>query len=380
MREAVLAPGEADPLEFKKAYRYGASAREPLNDTAFRQAERLFKQKKKTVINSKEKLIGGHLSNDEIKQMYPSSEVSTTESSGVRVVTFRDKPGLIYIPAAISCDEQRTLLVKIFKDAMKPPSTSNIDTFYDVPPEGLFSCIHRNGDLKFTRKDTKTNHTDPKGDTEDPAPKKGHSDAGPSLHLSAEELLRKVRWHTLGVDYDWSTKEYRWTGPHCPFPSFLQAVSKEICALVGFDGYRPEAGIINYYQQGDSLTGHVDRSEEDDTSPLFSLSLGLDAVFLVGGSARTDPHIVSFRLSSGDVVIMSGPCRRCYHGVPLVIPDSLPDHLQLSQLEDANCRRSASGASFCSPSEVSQCIPTALRLIDGARINVNIRQVWKSHQ
>ena len=59
---------------------------------------------------------------------------------------------------------------------------------------------------------------------------------------------------------------------------------------------------------------HVDRSELCATSPLVSISLGCAAVFLIGGPTR-DSEPVPILLRSGDVVIMSGPCRRAYHGM-----------------------------------------------------------------
>ena len=33
------------------------------------------------------------------------------------------------------------------------------------------------------------------------------------------------------------------------------------------------------------------------------------------------------RLHSGDIIIMTEPCRRFFHGVPLIIEDTLPSYL-----------------------------------------------------
>jgi DNA oxidative demethylase len=86
----------------------------------------------------------------------------------------------------------------------------------------------------------------------------------------------------------------------------------------GFPGYDPDACLINRYQPGSKLSLHVDKDERDPTSPIVSVSLGIPAVFLWGGTRRADrPRRI--RLESGDVVVWGGPARFIYHGVaPLV--------------------------------------------------------------
>lgn len=46
---------------------------------------------------------------------------------------------------------------------------------------------------------------------------------------------------------------------------------------------------------------------------LFSLSLGCKAIFLLGGKSREDTPFAMF-LRSGDVVLMAGEARECFHG------------------------------------------------------------------
>lgn len=47
---------------------------------------------------------------------------------------------------------------------------------------------------------------------------------------------------------------------------------------------------------------------------LFSeISLGCKAIFLLGGKSREDVPIAMF-LRSGDVVLMAGEARECFHG------------------------------------------------------------------
>lgn len=46
---------------------------------------------------------------------------------------------------------------------------------------------------------------------------------------------------------------------------------------------------------------------------LPSSSLGCKAVFLLGGKSREDQPIAMF-LRSGDIVLMAGEARECFHG------------------------------------------------------------------
>jgi len=79
-----------------------------------------------------------------------------------------------------------------------------------------------------------------------------------------------------------------------------------------------EAAIVNYYPLGATLAGHTDRSERNMEKPLFSVSLGQDAIFLIGGPTKaTRPLAV--RLRSGDIVVLSGQARASYHAVPRIV-------------------------------------------------------------
>ena len=75
------------------------------------------------------------------------------------------------------------------------------------------------------------------------------------------------------------------------------------------------------------MTAHQDKSEINTVAPLVSISIGLDAVFLFGTETREDKPLALY-LQSGDVVIMSGPARKCFHGVPRVVADTLSPEWQ----------------------------------------------------
>ena len=67
---------------------------------------------------------------------------------------------------------------------------------------------------------------------------------------------------------------------------------------------------------------HQDRDEADFEAPILSLSLGADCRFRLGGPKRADKTI-AFTLSGGDALVLSGPARRCFHGVDRILPSIL---------------------------------------------------------
>lgn len=76
----------------------------------------------------------------------------------------------------------------------------------------------------------------------------------------------------------------------------------------------PEACLINWYREGAKMGLHIDQDEQDVMAPVVSVSLGDPALFRLGGLKRGDP-VESLKLFSGDVVVLSGASRMCYHGV-----------------------------------------------------------------
>jgi DNA oxidative demethylase len=81
----------------------------------------------------------------------------------------------------------------------------------------------------------------------------------------------------------------------------------------------PEACLVNHYGGGARMGLHMDADEAAADAPVLSVSLGDTALFRVGGPRRGDPTR-SFKLSSGDVLVLSGASRRWYHGVDRVLP------------------------------------------------------------
>ena len=81
----------------------------------------------------------------------------------------------------------------------------------------------------------------------------------------------------------------------------------------------PEACLVNFYDADARMGLHQDRDEQEFSAPVLSISLGDDCLFRVGGLKRGDPTM-SFRLRSGDVVVIGGESRLAFHGVDRIYP------------------------------------------------------------
>ncbi len=123
-----------------------------------------------------------------------------------------------------------------------------------------------------------------------------------------------VGWVTdrTGYRYDGVDPESGKPWPAMP-PSF-RALAGRAAAQAGFDGFSPEACLINRYQPGARMSLHQDKDETDFAAPIVSVSLGLPAIFLFGGSKRSDrPR--RFRVEHADIAVWGGPTRLAFHGV-----------------------------------------------------------------
>jgi alkylated DNA repair protein (DNA oxidative demethylase) len=97
-------------------------------------------------------------------------------------------------------------------------------------------------------------------------------------------------------------------------PAVLRRLAADAASDAGFNGFEPEACLINRYVPGAKLSLHQDKDELDFAAPIVSVSLGLPATFLFGGAKRADkPN--RYRLEHGDVVVWGGPSRLFFHGV-----------------------------------------------------------------
>ncbi|CAJ0642007.1 7698_t:CDS:2 [Entrophospora sp. SA101] len=163
----------------------------------------------------------------------------------------------IFIPNPFTPAIQKFIIKKCLKDYAKSPNISNLDTHYLLPKDGLWN-LHE----KYFNKD----HDDEKDGENEPS-----------------QLIRKLRWITLGYQYHWPSKTYHFDRKF-PFPKDLENLTKLVVLAINglsdthnnllFDyspeEWKPEAGVVNFYQSKDSLMAHIDKSEENMSAPLIS--------------------------------------------------------------------------------------------------------------
>ncbi|MFH1794610.1 MAG: alpha-ketoglutarate-dependent dioxygenase AlkB [Pseudomonadota bacterium] len=107
--------------------------------------------------------------------------------------------------------------------------------------------------------------------------------------------------------------------PWPPIPHRLLAIWRAVSGA----GIDPEACLVNFYDDTARMGLHQDRDEQDLSAPVVSVSLGDTCLFRIGGTSRNDPT-QSFRLNSGDVVVLGGESRLSFHGVDRIYPSTSP--------------------------------------------------------
>ena len=121
-------------------------------------------------------------------------------------------------------------------------------------------------------------------------------------------------WLTDRTGYRYAALDPVSDAPWPAMPSAFRELATAAAAAAGFSAFAPDACLISRYEPGARLSLHQDKDERDLESPIVSGSLGLPAVFLLGGHSRSDrPRRIA--LEHADVVVWGGPARLRYHGV-----------------------------------------------------------------
>jgi DNA alkylation damage repair protein AlkB len=249
--------------------------------------------------------------------------------------------GLRMIPSLIPPTIQSKLLsLMLHRDLSDPSHQTNLHLHYDIQYPNV------------------SNHGSGTDDTKDtPQSYASFFEADPSLNLTAKDpnihkaitvqnmLDKKLRWVTLGGQYNWTTKVY----PDGPPPAFPADIARLLGAA--FPETDAQAAIVNFYSANDTLSMHRDVSEKCDVG-LISVSIGCDGLFMISHDDGEGCEVI--RLRSGDAVYMSGRSRFAWHGVPKIIPETCPAWL-----------RDWPGPEY----------PYWQGWMSGKRINLNVRQM-----
>ncbi|WP_454748186.1 alpha-ketoglutarate-dependent dioxygenase AlkB family protein [Ciceribacter selenitireducens] len=105
-----------------------------------------------------------------------------------------------------------------------------------------------------------------------------------------------------------------------PWPA-IPAMLLDIWNRVSGSDKPPEACLVNFYDDDARMGLHQDRDEKDLEAPVVSVSLGNACLFRIGGTNRKDPTM-SMKLTSGDVFVIGGAGRLCFHGVDRIYPST----------------------------------------------------------
>ncbi len=125
----------------------------------------------------------------------------------------------------------------------------------------------------------------------------------------------QLGWVSDEAGYRYQTTHPETEQPWPPMPPALRKAWNEL----GEYPQSPEACLINFYSPTAKMGLHQDRDEADFDAPVVSISLGDSCQFRVGGLTRGGPTR-TFRLSSGDAVVLAGESRLAFHGVDRIYP------------------------------------------------------------
>lgn len=133
----------------------------------------------------------------------------------------------------------------------------------------------------------------------------------------------KWGWVSDRAGYRYDVLDPETGRPWPAMPGAFRALAQAAAARAGYPGFMPDACLVNRYETGTRLSLHQDRDEKDLGAPIVSVSLGVPATFVFGGTERGDPK-KKILLEHGDVVVWGGPSRLAYHGILPLKPAAHP--------------------------------------------------------
>jgi len=144
----------------------------------------------------------------------------------------------------------------------------------------------------------------------------------PSMPRTGKPLsVRMTNCGSLGWVTD-KERGYRYQPTHPetgkPWPPIPDALMTLWHEVAGYP-HPPEACLVNFYTDTAKMGLHQDRDEADLAAPVLSVSLGDTCLFRIGQVSRDGPT-ASFKLHSGDLVVLGGEGRLCFHGVDRIYP------------------------------------------------------------
>lgn len=239
----------------------------------------------------------------------------------------------------------------LHRDLSNPLHKTNIHHDFDIPypplpedhdqPPSFFTLPHSSKDQVFSPLNPLSNHK--------------------PLN-TVQFLQKKLRWLTLGSQYDWVTRSYPAVSP-TPFPSDIS----DLVTTLFQNSFIPESGVVLLYSPKDYMPVHRDVSEECQRG-LASFTLGCDGLFIIARdknpeeeeNEEREQEMVVIRVRSGDVVQMDDETRWSWHAMPKVMANTCPKWLEDWPVCEGGRKEFEKWRGF----------------MKGKRVNISCRQVW----
>ncbi|KAI4617545.1 uncharacterized protein J4E87_008181 [Alternaria ethzedia] len=286
-------------------------------------------------------------------QAYARGKPLSVPAQDAQIFEHRDFPGLQVISGLLPPETQVLFTSCLMhRDLADPGHKINLQADYDIP----YPPKPTSDGLRFDSSFFLRQRSDPDDCLTPKLPDK-------LKPLNNEQFLyTKLRWLTLGEQYDWPTRSY---AKHAtPFPEDLTTLVTGL-----FPHIRPESGVVLMYSAKDFMPVHRDVSEQCQRA-LASFSVGCDGIFIMArgeddGEGENAPRSVAIRVHSGDVVHLTGNARWAWHAMARSIPSTCPDYL-------ANWPAGTPGSTAAEEKTYKKW----KGYMGTKRINVSCRQVW----
>eukprot|EP00003_Mantamonas_plastica_P002754 TRINITY_DN1212_c0_g1_i2.p1 TRINITY_DN1212_c0_g1~~TRINITY_DN1212_c0_g1_i2.p1 ORF type:complete len:424 (-),score=129.29 TRINITY_DN1212_c0_g1_i2:1220-2491(-) len=283
-----------------------------------------------------------------------------------KVYGLKCAPGFRFIVNPFSKKQQREWVSTCLTEYTLAPNNTNLHAIYQVPDD-LWAQAHQGTKEKKEINGKRKHDSVQEGEVAEvdvynsdmSSSTFGNVD-GKKKTADPDVLLRKLRWSSLGYQYDWTMRVYH-EAYREEFPEPLNKLCGDIVHSMGYDEeYRAEAAIINFSHTNSRMSGHKDDAEYSD-APIMSVSFGHSAIFLVGGDTVDSCVPQPIVIHSGDIVMLAGQTRFAVHGVPLIVQDTLVPWLSVdAELEEEEDARKWNSIG---------------KWMSNSRVNLNVRQV-----
>jgi alkylated DNA repair protein alkB family protein 1 len=303
-------------------------------------------------------------------------ELNCPHRPSQKCYTLRSHPGFFVLPAFLSHTEIFDCALFCLSECTRPPHVTNFDLGVSGPVEDLWAQALAEKDAEESR--VAEEEAKPKKSKQKQKLKKKETASAIEQSLPKSGILRKLAWATQGYHFDWTSRCYHANRcSHMP-PEFAKLgarvmqvlkacemrTSTEVEGSTGtnsislstgpksINSLSVEAAIVNFYKWDlyRPMGGHRDDLELTFDHPVVSVSLGLDALFLLGGatlgntddasatttdddgatkgatvitpefsSEPSEQSIMACFVREGDVMVLGGESRLAYHGVPRIL-------------------------------------------------------------